>query len=1363
MSSGGLLSSINRLTGRDNYDDWKFAAEAYFKHEGLWKYVQTEFVAIALTSDATATQKEKAATESHNAEKALSKLILLLDSVNYVHVRNAKSAAEAWNNLTAAFQDNGMTRKIGILRQLVSTKLVECDSVEIYVNRIINTAHRLRNIGMDVPDEWVGALLLAGLPEEYGPMLMGLESSGIKITADAIKTKLLQDVKSAAPIRDAEAALAAKFSTKRRQRDKSKVRCYNCNEFGHYSRECKSKAKTDRAYLTSFVARRPIESDDWYIDSGASGHMTMRNDLVVDRRSPITEEVVFGDDSRLRVECAGNVHLTVRRNGRSASVLMKDVQYIPGICANLISLGQLYRQGNSVAFNNNGCAIYDGTRQLIATASMIGNMYKLDLVPADKCFATQSDKMSKHLLWHRRLGHPGHDKMRRLYTGLAEGIDSMSTTNEPCDVCAKGKQTRRPFGNAGNRANQLLELVHSDVCGPMQTASLGGAKYFLLFIDDFSRMTFVYFLRAKSEVVDRFVEFKQFVENQLERKIKILRSDNGTEYMNQRMAKILERNGILHQTSTPHTPQQNGLAERMNRTVVEKARCMLFDAKINTSFWAEAVSTAIYLINRLPSSGTGKTPYEIWYGRKPDLTQLRVFGCKAMSHVPKANRTKFKPKSIECTMVGYSEKSKAYRLYDKSKCRIVLSRDVIFIENQFANDEVIDFSNLSNHFPIFDSEADESNATISTVAQNDCDGPINANENQANDFALNEGDFGDQNESSKEENLTADDSQSTNNSVDHATADNYDDFVDAEGSAMPANSTVISISDDDTLANASPDPIAAAPAEPENRYNGLPYRQAAKKCIDSLKNISFAVVSAEVGDPTSVQAAMSRSDANMWRDAMDDEHKSLIENETWQLVNLPPNRRPIDCKWVFKTKRDTNGNVSRYKARLVIKGCAQRKGIDYEETYAPVVRYTSIRYLMSIAAKFDLQIDQMDAVTAFLHGKLDEDIFMLQPQGYSDGTSKVCHLRKSLYGLKQASHVWNAKLNAALLDFGLTRSKQDPCIYYKRNGRKLLVVAIYVDDMLLLSNDTELKSELKIKLSSTFRMKDLGQATSVLGMNVTRDVKNGTIAIDQSNYIKEILARFGLADCNPVSSPMDVNVKLSSQMCPKNNEERQQMERIPYQEAVGSLMHTIQVSRPDICYAVSVVSRYNNNPGNSHWLAVKRIFRYLKGSIDRKLVFNGKGNGDIVGFCDADWAGDLDHRKSTTGYVFKMNDAAISWNSRKQQTVAISTTEAEYMSLAAAAQEAIWLRKLNHEIVGGSNRTIEIHCDNKSAIQLASTAMYHPRTKHIDVKYHFIREQIEMKSIAVKYVGTDDQIADVFTKPLVPLKHKGFIDKCGII
>lgn len=282
----------------------------------------------------------------------------------------------------------------------------------------------------------------------------------------------------------------------------------------------------------------------------------------------------------------------------------------------------------------------------------------------------------------------------------------------------------------------------------------------------------------------------------------------------------------------------------------------------------------------------------------------------------------------------------------------------------------------------------------------------------------------------------------------------------------------------------------------------------------------------------------------------------------------------------------------------------------------------------------------------------------------------------------------------------------------------------------------------------------------MLGINIEHDRACGTIAIDQAHYIKTILKRFGMDECNPVSTPMDNNQKLSKEMCPDNDEKRDEMKDVPYQEAIGSLMYAGQLTRPDICFAISSLSRYNKNPGKAHWNAVKRVFRYLKGTINAKLVFGTTGKTEIIGFCDADWANDTDDRRSTTGYTFLLNGGAISWNSNKQPTVALSTTEAEYMSMSSATQEAIWLKSLNDELFPSGG--IEINCDNKSAICLATNNMYSKRSKHIDIKFHFIREKVANKSIKLNYVPTNSMVADVLTKSVTPDKFKKLTIKFGL-
>lgn len=422
-------------------------------------------------------------------------------------------------------------------------------------------------------------------------------------------------------------------------------------------------------------------------------------------------------------------------------------------------------------------------------------------------------------------------------------------------------------------------------------------------------------------------------------------------------------------------------------------------------------------------------------------------------------------------------------------------------------------------------------------------------------------------------------------------------------------------------------------------------------------------------EPSNVNEALKSPESKLWETAMIEELNSHKTNNTWQLADLPKGRKAIQNKWVFKIKRDAAGNISKYKARLVAKGFSQRPGIDFNETFSPVIRYDSIRYLLALAVTKKYRIEQMDAITAYLQSDLCEEIFMEQPDAYTDGTQRVCKLNKAIYGLKQASRQWNQKLDEALKKRGFRKSIADPCIYFSNDLS--IIIAIYVDDFLIFYRHINDLNQTKNFLHSVFKMKDLGEARSCLGMKIHQH--NDGIDIDQSTYIEDILKRFGMQDCKPMGTPSDTSQKLSANMV---NEENDLTGKIAYREAVGSLIHLANCTRPDIAFAVNNVSRFNAKHGTEHWGAVKRIFRYLKGTINLKLRFRNDNIGQLYAFCDSDWASDPDKRRSCSGFTVQMANAAISWHSHLQEIVALSSTEAEYIALSECVKQVLWLRKL---------------------------------------------------------------------------------------
>ncbi|KAL2224606.1 UNVERIFIED_CONTAM: Retrovirus-related Pol polyprotein from transposon TNT 1-94 [Sesamum indicum] len=470
------------------------------------------------------------------------------------------------------------------------------------------------------------------------------------------------------------------------------------------------------------------------------------------------------------------------------------------------------------------------------------------------------------------------------------------------------------------------------------------------------------------------------------------------------------------------------------------------------------------------------------------------------------------------------------------------------------------------------------------------------------------------------------------------------------------------------------------------------------------------------------------------------------------IVSAPKRKEGPTEQMGLSVKEESDGK-KRYKARLVVKGFQQRYGIDFTDVFTPVVKLTTIRLVLSMVAAENLELQQMDVKTAFLHGDLEEEIYMVQPEGYNGDDQQVCRLKKSLYGLKQAPRQWYRKFDNFMLEIGFSRCNADHCCYVKRFDEFFIILLLYVDDMLIAGSNVKEINRLKDQLSRKFDMKDLGEARQIFGMKITRDKGIGKLWLSQSDYIEKVLCRFKMENAKPVGTPLGNQFKLSNSDSPQTDSERAKMRVTPYASAIGSLMYAMICTRPDIAHAVGVVSRFMSNPGVMHWEAVKWILRYLRGTKDRALVF-GKGKLTLFGFVDADFAGsDYDKRRSTTGYVFTYGGTAVSWVSKLQKVVTLSTTEAEYVAVTEAAKELIWLQHLLGEL-GKPQADVILHSDSQSAIHLAKNPAFHSRTKHIEIKYHFIRQLLEKKALQLEKIQGEKNPADMLTKAVAMAKLK---------
>ncbi|WZZ37770.1 hypothetical protein YC2023_034029 [Brassica napus] len=735
-------------------------------------------------------------------------------------------------------------------------------------------------------------------------------------------------------------------------------------------------------------------------------------------------------------------------------------------------------------------------------------------------------------IWHRRLGHMS-EKGLNILSRKKLLPDMKGISLSPCHDFLAGKQHRVAFRRSSTpmRRKHILDLVHTDVCS-MSEKSNGGASYFVTFVDDHSRKVWVYLLKSKDQVLDAFKEFVAQAERSTGQKLKYVRSDNGGEYRGPFEA-FCKAHGIRMEKTPPKTPQLNGLAERMSRTITERVRCMLSHAKLPKPFWGEAIKTAVDVINLTPSVPLeGDVPEEVWSGKKVSYNHLKVFGCRAFVHIPRDERAKLDSKTKECIYLGSPRDDFGYRLWDPVNRKIIRSRDVVFFEDQTIED-------------------------------------INKSKKPKLRVVKNE----DSHKPQDHEQVIGDDSEG-------------DPIMDPNG-------------------DEGEEEVQLEPEEEhEPRRSGRERRQSVRYYRDEYVNIT------DEGEPQSYKEAIGDTHRDEWVEAMQDEMQSLHDNHTYELMKLPKGKRALKNKWVYRLKHEERSSNSRYKARLVVKGFNQKKVIDFEEIFSQVVKMSSIRVVLGLAAVLDLEIEQLDVKMAFLHGELEEEIYMEQPEGFKvPGKEElVCRLRKSLYGLKQAPRQWYKKFDSFMVDRNFKKTKNDHCVFIKRyESGDFLILLLYVDDMLIVGQDRNKIAALKKDLGRCFVMKDLGQARQILGMNITRNKPKKLLWLSQERYVERVLERFNMHKAKPVSTPLGGHFKLSSKQSPTSEKEKEEMKTTPYASAVGSLMYAMVCPRSDIAYAVGVVSRFLANPGKEHWKAVKWILRYLRGTTKKCLCFgNGK-------------------------------------------------------------------------------------------------------------------------------------------------------------
>lgn len=997
-----------------------------------------------------------------------------------------------------------------------------------------------------------------------------------------------------------------------------------------------------------------------------------------------------------------------------------------------------------------------------------------------------------------------------------------------CTACLAGKQHRAPHTTPTARSDELLYRISADLHGPIHTEALPSrARYWMPMVDEASGYIHVALLRNKSDALEGFSQFKARAETQTGKQIKHLRDDKGGEFMSKAFDDFCAKAGIIREHTIRNTPEQNGTAERANRRISEGATALLNESKLPPSFWGFAVLAYAYVVNRCSSQARkGSTAFERWHGIKPSVKHLRIFGCAAYVHIQKDQRRALEAHTRKLVFVGYPSDRPGWMFWDSSNRSIVYSDSAAFDERDFPGvvrqDERVEIPidllmdqieqpveiEQGNHLP--DNQADDEDEDENIAAPPVLvaghhvphpepepapepvlapapapPAPIPVAQQPAPVPAPMRSRVG---------------QRELRNLLDTTHFNTRPrDLAPRRPTATRSEGALLELSDEDDnqdesshFAETLPDP-EACPFVPilahsanvttraGNRPSSIPrhawYMPQRKKsttllnpdfiCIPIVDGIEFALNASAV-EPNTLAEALRRPDGDKYLASAIDEVRAHLENGTWKVVRLPKGKRAIGSRWVFKIKRNADGSIERYKGRIVAKGYAQREGIDYTETFAPTARFGALRTVIALAAIEDMELESVDISTAFLNGEIDAEVFMTKPEGVEipgfEGPEWVLQLLKGLYGIKQGPRLWSKKLHTALAEIGFRRLECDHSVFvYEREGVRV-VVPVHVDDLVLASKSKEAIEMVKTELRARFKIRDQGPTSLILGVQLTRDRKSRTIHLSQPNYIQSILETFRMQDCNGARTPMDEKARLSSTMSPTTEDEKAEMKNVPYREAVGKLLYLSIATRPDISYAVGVLCRFNDNPGKEHWLAVKRVIRYLKATKDYKLSYSPSMTSEeiFMTHSDADLGGNVDNARSTAGFVMTVGGGAVMWGSRLQRHVSLSSTESEYTTAAATGCEIMWMRDFLDEIGYDVSGASTLYLDSNSALQVAKNPEHQSTMKHVNRNYHWIRERVADGDIRLVHVPGTDNVADIFTKPLGFVKFDKFRSMLGL-
>lgn len=1299
-------------------------------------------------------------------------------SINYL-LDGHNTAYGMMEALAGHFSPADQQGGVRLLERLFTMKLhsTSLQSVDEFFKEYKEVQNGLKLVKLDLGSTQTSAHLMSCLPQALHHLRtsIGVSYSGPGKSLPS-PDEIMKLVRNEALQVEQSTALVATSATGRSGRGGT-IKCYACAG-AHHVKDCTHAAKKaewikkNAEYKAKLASKKnnnnntggnpsanlavaaagqhddndDVQAEGWFtvdslapkdvfcMDSGASHHFTNNKAYFASYKSCATRNVTGAAGSTACIG-EGTIHLLATvPGGKQIRITLENVWYVPAMGASLVSISQLDKKGFSTNFCAGEVKILNTKNNIVGHGALTpGNLYKLHATVTSSAFnalGTIASGAVPLTTWHRRFGHLSAAAIQTLSTNNSllgfnlKAVPGGGASTFKCGSCLVGKAHRLPFSNSTSRASARLELVYSDVL-EINHASLSGRHYVVTFTDDFSRKSWVYPMGKKSEVFGIFQTWLALVERQSGCTLQVLGSDPGGEYTSNALKTFLAARGIRHIFTEPANPESNSRAERYNRTLLEGTITMLEDSGLPRSLWAEAMLTLVLIKNKSPHRALkGNIPDALWTTKPVNVSFLRAFGCAAWVATPKDQRRKLDAKARPVIMVGYEPNVKAYRLWDPVAKNITISRHVVFDET---------------HLPLGTRGGGQLNSAPPSV----CPAAPPCSES---DVLLTSPPV---------------EAKAAMPAADPAlhTPVASDDESDHDGPIVPPaprRKRMVHHNDIEPMPplnlvpnnaharSESPDPIDLLGAG-----NAL-IAQAMAAAGDLLGDEdTFSLPSS---DPKSWKEALASTVADHWEQARDTEIASLEGLKCWDVVDeasLPKSTHIVGSKFVWRTKRDKRGRIHKYKARLVAQGFNQKEGVDFNETFAPVAKFTSIRTLVALAAAHNLHLEQADVDSAFPQAELPdhEVIHMRVPLGMRhlpQYAGKILRLKKALYGLKQSGRAWNIKAHTSLTALGYRRSKSDSCIYFKATGITWTYIALYVDDLLLVGPDMAEIKRVKEGLAEEYGIKDLGPAEFILGIQIMRS-SDGTVTLSQKAYLEEVLKRFGMADCRPLATPMEPNLQLEQSLDEPDPDFKRK-----YLQGIGSVLYAMTGTRPDIGHAVSYLARFSARPTNEHWLAFIHLLRYLRGTLDYGICYKPVAAklAGLNAYSDADWGADINTSRSTMGYVFTICGGAVSWSSTLQSRVTTSSTEAEYLALSHASKEAIYLNQLLEELGHGSPGAVTLFGDNQGANALSKDARFHKRTKHLRLTEHFVREMVHDGIITVQYIPTQEMVADVLTKAL---------------